>query len=181
MKPFKKILVIGIVSNEDSTLKEQMEDHLTNDLKASGYNAISFTKEFDRTEFSKDMSYDLARQKIMAKGIDAVITISLLSKAREQVYVEEKNTNVIPKDRNSFWNYYQSTMNAINKKGYYVTTTKYFWESNLWDLEKLTMIYSSKTTSFDPLSARKMAHEYGKLILQDLQKNYIITAKPVLP
>ena len=62
----------------------------------------------------------------------------------------------------------------IYENGYYDVSTKYFWESNFYDLETKQLVYSAQTESFDPGSAESLAHEYGKLILSNMVKNQVL-------
>lgn len=55
-----------------------------------------------------------------------------------------------------------------------MTTTRYFWETNLYDLRTGDLLCSVQTESFDPLSVEAMAHEYGKLIVADMVNNDIL-------
>ncbi|HSN08988.1 MAG TPA: hypothetical protein VLS85_08110, partial [Hanamia sp.] len=44
-KNYNKILVVGLMPNNDRELRENMENHLVGDLTTRGYNAISSLKE----------------------------------------------------------------------------------------------------------------------------------------
>ena len=67
----------------------------------------------------------------------------------------------------------------IYTKGYYVFNTKYFWESNLYDLKSNRLLYSAQSQSFDPVSTESLSHEYGKMIVKDMVKNKVITNQKV--
>ena len=62
----------------------------------------------------------------------------------------------------------------IYSPGYYVTATKYFWESNLYEVESQELVYSIQTQSFDPASIGSLANEYGKMIVGNILKNDIL-------
>jgi hypothetical protein len=62
----------------------------------------------------------------------------------------------------------------IYEPGYYSESTKYFWESNLYDLNTKQLIYSVQTESFDPASTQSLAHEYGKLIVNSMIKSQVL-------
>ncbi|HEY8894521.1 MAG TPA: hypothetical protein VIM79_06885, partial [Niastella sp.] len=70
--------------------------------------------------------------------------------------------------------------NRVYGPGYYVTNTKYFWESNLFDVASKELIYSVQTESFDPASSESLAHEYGKLIVKDMVKHQLLTRKELV-
>lgn len=174
---YKKILVVSLATNGDSTLRTQMEEHLVGDLKAIGYNAVSFRHTFDETNF-RGIRYDSARARFQREGIDGVITISLLAKEKESVYVS--NQLPVPEDsyqRTNFWDYYTRLREATGKPGYYVNSTNLFWESNFYDLSTLTLLYHVRSEFFDPTSTQKLAHEYGKKIVSDLQKTSVLSSR----
>ncbi len=171
--PFKKIAVIGIITNEDNSMRQQMEKHMTGDLRELGFNAVAFTETFNDKDFPRDMRYDSARQKLMDAGIDAVITIGLLDKEKEKVFVRDQYQ--MSKEKNSFWYYYQTVLEAVEKnKGHYETITSYYWESNLYDLNNLSMIYSARSEFFEENDIKKMAHRYGKKLVEDMQKQMVL-------
>ena len=56
----------------------------------------------------------------------------------------------------------------------FVTNTKYFWESNFYEMESKELLYSVQTKSFNPVSTESLAHEYGKMIVNNMEKKGII-------
>jgi hypothetical protein len=62
----------------------------------------------------------------------------------------------------------------IYEAGYFVTDTKYFWESNLYDMSDQHLVYSVQTQSFDPASSGNPGHEYGRLIVKNMVKSNIM-------
>ena len=70
--------------------------------------------------------------------------------------------------------------NRVYGPGYYVTDTRYFWESNLFDVASKELIYSVQTESFDPASSETLAHEYGKLIVKDMVKHRVLSRKELI-
>ena len=56
----------------------------------------------------------------------------------------------------------------IYTPGYYEVSTRYFWESNLYDLSGKKLLYTVQSESFDPANASTQGHEYGKLIVSDM-------------
>jgi len=76
---------------------------------------------------------------------------------------------------------YQTALShRIYEKGYYVTDTKYFWESNFYDMKTQQLIYSVHTQSFDPINAASMGHEYGMLIVHNMVKQQVLQQKKML-
>ncbi|THU39539.1 hypothetical protein FAM09_13625 [Niastella caeni] len=179
-KNYNKILVIAISGETDLWTRQKMEDHLAGDLKTRGYDATSSLKEYGAKAF-RDLSEEAVLNKLQNSGFDAVITIVLLDKEKERYYVPG-HIYYSPYMRyyNRFWGYYTTIYDRVYQPGYYVMNTKYFWESNLFDVASKELIYSVQTESFDPSSSENLAHEYGKLIVNDMVKNQVLTKKELV-
>lgn len=166
---YKKILVLGLIKENDLELRKNMEQHLVDDLKSHGYNAISSLEEYGPKMFG-EMDEEKVLRRIRKSGVDAVMTIVLLSKEQEREYIPAKvYYSPYTTYQSHFWGYY-TTMNArIYEHGYYQLNTKYFWESNFYGMgDGKKVLYSVQTKSFNPSTASALAHEYGKLIVKDI-------------
>ena len=179
--PVNKIMVVGLIREADRTMKEQLEEHMINDLKALGYNAVSAYKEYGPKAF-ENMDEKAVLEKLKNSNVDAVITIVLLSKQRERLY---RPAAIIQSPYavhyNRFWGYYSTLSDRIYSPGYYETSTKYFWESNMYCMCDKALLYSSQTQSFNPQSSGTLGHEYGKKIVSDMLKKKILTNRQPMP
>jgi len=174
-KKYKKILVLGLLKETDRSLREKMEEHIVADLKSLGYDAICSCLEYEPKAFS-NMKEEQAIQKLNTGGIDAVLTVVLLNKTKERYYVPGRvNYTPFTIYNRHWWGYYSTMYGRIYEPGYYEVSTKYFWESNFYDLETKQLLYSVQTESFDPGSAQSWAHEYGRLIVNSMVKNQLLT------
>ncbi|MBL0146248.1 MAG: hypothetical protein IPP48_11205 [Chitinophagaceae bacterium] len=165
---FNKILVLGLIHEKDRQMQEKLEQHLVGDLRDIGYTAISAMQEYGPKAF-ENMDEKAALQKIKNSGVDAVITIVLLDKTKERRYVPGRSYAV-----SNFWSYYRARYSRIYEPGYFVTDTKYFWESNFYEMNNQTVLYSAQTKSFSPESAETLGHEYGMLVVKDLVKQKVL-------
>lgn len=169
---YNKILVLGLIRLSDRSIRENMENHMVGDLKSLGYNAVSALQEYGPKAFDK-MDEQSAINKIKDNGIDAVITIVMLDKEKEKSYVPN-NIYYSPFGyyHNYFWGYHTAMYRRIYEPGYYVTNTRYFWESNLYSMADQKLVYSVQTQSFNP--SESIGHEYGQLIINDLVKQQVL-------
>ncbi len=174
-KAYKTILVWGILTEKDSVLRSKMETHLVNDLSGKGYRAFSSMEVYKNRAFKK-LSEKEVVDEFKNTGVDAVITIALLNKEKEQVFVPAGIVNN-GMELNHMEKYYSSVYDRVFKPGYYVTTTNYFWESNFFDVAADKLVYTARTKSFDPSSAERLAHENGMIIVKDMLKKKIIVDK----
>lgn len=169
-----KILVLGLVRDSDRSIRENMEKHLTDDLRGRGYDVVSSHREFGPKTF-EGVSETAAVEQLRNNNIDLVLTVVLLDKERERYYYHGYfYYSPFFYYYNNFWGYQMMMNSRIYQPGYYVTDTRYFWESNLYDLRTGKLVWSVQTQSFDPSSTERMAHDYGEKISENLQMSGII-------
>lgn len=180
VKKYNKILVFALNEEKQTHGRQQMENHLVGDLKNLGYNAVSAMDEYGPKAF-RDMKEEAVVEKLQDSSIDAIITIVLLDKTKERYYVPVSiyYSPYGPYYRH-FWGYYNTMYGRIYTPGYYVTDTRYFWESNLFDVAGKELIYSVQTESFDPASSETLAHEYGQLIVKDMVKKQVLNKQEAM-
>ena len=178
---YNKIMVLGLIREADRSLQEKMENHLVSDLSELGYTAVSSLKEYGPKVFD-NMDEAAAIRKLKNSEIDAVITIVLLDKEKERKYIPG-NMYYSPYNYyyNRFWGYRTALYNRIYEPGYYITNTRYFWESNLYDMSTQKLVYSVQTQSFDPANSESMGHEYGQLIVKNMVKLKVLPNQLTLP
>lgn len=173
-KKYNKVMVLGIIREADRSVRIQMENHLVGDLRDLGYNVFSAYDVYGPKMF-QDLNEQQAMIKLVEDSIDAVVTIVLLDKHRERNYVPGRvmYSPYITYHRR-VWGYYNSMYLRIEEPGYYEETTKYFWESNFYDLGANKLLFSVQTQSFSPSSTDALAHEYGQKIIQSMVKNNVL-------
>ena len=172
--PYKHILVIGVLPETDSVLRARIEGHFSTDLFNLGYKADAAHLQFPPGTFIKG---DTARAEalIRAKGYDAVLTIVLLDKKKEQLYVPGKvdyNTN--PQLHGRFERYITEVSEKIYSPGYFTEETRYIWENNFYDVQKRQLVYSARSRSFALRSTNQLAHSFAALMIDNLVKFQIL-------
>lgn len=173
-KQYGRVMVLGIIRDADRNIRIQMENYLVEDLKALGYNAFSAYQEYGPKMF-QDMTEKEANEKLATDSVNAVLTVVLLDKQKEKYYVPARVVfSPYVRYHNNVWGYYYSMSSRIGEPYYYQVTTKYFWESNFYDLAKNKLLYSVQTQSFEPSSANALAHEYGQKIIQSMGRNKVL-------
>ena len=176
-KSYNRILVIGLLRDADLDLREKMENHLAGDLKMMGYNAVPSLQQYGPTSF-RSMGEEKVIDTLTKSGFDAVLTIVMLDKTKERYYVPSRvYYSPYSYYQGRFWGYYATMYDRIYMPGYYASSTRYFWESNLYDMDAKALLYSVQTESFEPASSESMGHEYGQLIVKDMTSKNILAAK----
>jgi hypothetical protein len=172
-KTYKNVMVWGIIPEKDSTLRRQMENHLVNDLTAKGYHAVSSIDVYKYKAYKKLMVKEII-EEFQSTGVDAVITIVLLKKEKEDRYYPAAVTNQPVNASGTLDRYYSTVYERVFTPGYYISTTNYFWEANLFDVAEDKLNYSVRTRSFDPSTTEALAHENGLKIMKDMLKKKVI-------
>jgi hypothetical protein len=172
-KPYHNIMVWGLLTEKDSSIRHQMETHLVNDLISKGYHAVSSTDVYKAKAYSKLTSAEILAE-FKNTGIDAVITIALLNKEKEEKYYPGGYQNIPANTYGNLDKYSTTIYERVFTPGYYITSTTYFWESSFFELPGAAITYSVRTRSFDPLSTETLAHENGMQIIKDMVKKKLI-------
>lgn len=173
-KAYKKVLVLGLINEPDRTIREKMEEHIVADLKALGYTAVCSCDEFNPKTF-ENLNEQQALDKLSESGIDAVLTVVLLDKTKERYYVPGRvRYSPYYIYQNRFYGYYSTMYARVYSPGYYAEDTKYFWESNFYELGEKHLLYSAQSQSFDPLTAQSLAHEYGQMLVNDMVSKNVL-------
>lgn len=171
-KAYRNIMVWGILTEKDSALRTAIEKHLVNDLLSKGYRAFS-SMDVYRSKAYKRLSSKEILDEFKNSGVDAVITITLLKKENEEMYIPATVVSTAP-PLGQVEKYYSSVYDRIFLPAYYMTTTNYFWESNLFEVAGDKLAYSVRTKSFDPSSTERLAHENGLMIISDMIRKKVI-------
>ena len=176
--PVKRILVMGVGRENDRSVMAEMERHLSDDLRNRGYDAHAALAIYGPHAFDQLTELEAIR-KLQRNDYDAVLTIVLLDKEKERHYVPAQ---VIYSPygfyHSRFWGYRTVLVNRIYEPGYYVTDTKYFWESNLYLLNReQILLFSAQSRSFDPGNASTYGHQYANSIIERLVSEGVLDTK----
>ncbi len=151
----------------DSALRQRMESHVAGDLTDAGVTAVTSFQGFDAFAFL-ETEEKVPTQQFTDKGIDAVLTISLINKTTEGVFLPASLYHLLT---NQYANEYYWLLAPEMQR----VETRYAWESNLYDVTEGTRVFALQSVSFDPASRERMAHEYGKVLTRELFRRKIIS------
>lgn len=166
-------MVWGILPEKDSTVRKHIETHLVNDLIGKGYHAISSLDVYQAKAYQKLSASEIV-DEFRSTGVDAVITLVLLSKEKEDKYYPGGFFNQPVNTYGNLERYSSNMYERVFTPGYYISSTNYFWEANLFEVAEDKLTYSVRTKSFDPASTETLAHENGLKIMKDMLKKKII-------
>lgn len=166
----QKIVVFAIVKPNDSVLRQRVEQHVVGDLEALGYNADAATTLYGQR--LRGLNTTQVYEQLQADTVDAVVTVALLNKQMETVYVEQKPQQGPREDE--FLKYYEDLNKRITGTGYYTDLTTYFWEGKMYDLKVKELVYMSRSETSNPSSIERLGHEYGKQLVKNMVKKGVL-------
>ena len=98
----------------------------------------------------------------------------LLNKEKEDKFYPTGIFNQSVNSNGNLDKYYSTVYEKVFTPGYYISSTNYFWEADLFEVANNDLIYSVRTKSFDPASTDVLAHKNGLIIIKDMLKKKII-------
>jgi len=173
----KKILVIGLFGEKSRNLRQDMEQHMADNLKKLGYNAITSYQEYGPKAFV-NIPEDRAMAIIdsnYANTYDGVIIVSIVDKNSQKRYVPGYYS---PYPYYGYgWGYspFYSPFYSPYTRGYYKTDTHYSFEANFYDLSNKKILYSGQSDVYNPSSPGSLAIDYSRIILKDMRKKNILS------
>lgn len=171
----KKIMVAALLPDRNRELQKSMENKLVNELKSKGIQAISAYELYGPKYLPADEHK--AINKLQQSGVDGFLTVVLLDKNKEKSY-NAGYSQIQPVGYYRNWyGYYRTVYGRVYEPGYYSTQTKYYWESNLYDLAGEKLIYSAQSQSFDPSSISHLASDYSDKLIDDMTKQGLVAKK----
>jgi hypothetical protein len=168
---YNNILVAGIIENENDSLRREIEKNFVIELERLGYHAVSALREFGPKGLAS-LGEEETFIKLCNRGIDAVVTIALIDKAKEINSKSHKTTRYPGKyyyDR--IWNY-KNVQTEFT--GEYPATGDYFWETILFDLAALEPQSTIQTRSFNAADAERRSDELLRHVIQKMRKEKIL-------
>jgi hypothetical protein len=168
---FQRILVVAILRDEDSILRKSIETRLTQSLGQMGYQAISAMDEFGTRGLSEG-GEENTYLKLCNNGIDAVMTVTLVSKTENTSYAKPYST-MYPSQYyyERIWNYRE--MEFI-RTGNYETSSSYMWESVLFDLAELKAVSAVQSHSFKGAKLHTTSERFLDQLVSSLRKQKIL-------
>ena len=170
-RKFEKIMIMGLVNQV--SLRNDVEYEMVDaahkfGLKATNSMAMfppELGKPFDDTERMKGF--------LQERGFDAIITVAIIDiEAPRYVGPEKRYEPLVYYNR--FTNYYHRTEVLVYKPGYFSFNTRYFLETNLYELKVGRLVWSGRSIVFDPQDVERFVPRYSKKLFKELQNTGII-------
>ena len=163
-KPVSDILVIAITGNEDS--RRSFERKFVARLKSAGVEAIS-SEEAIPMPANLELKKEMILSAVNQFENDAVIITRLIDREVKEVYTHGGTA------RGGYYGYYS----RHSAPGYASTSKTYRLETNLYDVKTEKLIWSGQSKTLSKDSKYQIINDVIKVVLNDLQKNKLISPK----
>ena len=147
MPVHNKIMVVGIIKDNNDSLRAEVETALVRNLSELGYNTVSALLQFGPKGLS-NLGEEATYVKLCNNGIDAVLTFALIDELKQTKYPPEKiSDGTSYYYYNRIWNYQKMQADVSGVDSHH---GNYLWESILFDLHTLEPLCVIQTRPFKP-------------------------------
>ncbi|WP_109698602.1 glycoside hydrolase family 18 protein [Chitinophaga deserti] len=175
-KTYHTIFIAAMVHNVGA--KQSIENNLAAAAQNKGYKAIKSGDIFP-PNFTKENvpSKEAILNRVRELGCDAIFTMAVVDKTSETRYVPGSGPYA-PYPAwgwyGSFWGYYNYWYPTMYNPGYYTTDKTYFLESNMYDAQTESLLFSVQSESINPGSIEDFSRSYTKSLVQALERQGLL-------
>ena len=170
-KNVESIMIMGLVNQ--LSLRSDIEFEMADAAHKTGLKPTNSMAMFP-PEFGKPLDdIERIRERLQERGIDAILTVAILDIEAKR-YVGPEKTYVPLVYYDWFTNYYYQTAAVVYKPGYFTFQTRYFLETNLYDVKSGKLLWSGRSYAFDPQDFERFVKKYGKRLFKELHKTDIM-------
>jgi len=171
--PYKSIFILALVQNNQS--KVYFENEMAKLINSRGQKAVKSCDVFTPAFLGSDsLNAEKVVRAVKESGCDAVFIIALLDVKTEETYQPETTYYPTEAYYGSYFRYYGHYYQEVTEPGYYTTEKTYYLETNFYDAESETHLWSVHSDAYNPTSLESMFHDYSKMITAQLKKEGLI-------
>jgi hypothetical protein len=169
-KQYESILVAALTSH--TVAKATVETDLADLLVKDGINVTKGIDLFPPQMINADSDRQKLMHKIRGKGIDAILTVSMIKKQTEMRY-----DGPAPgyEYYQNFWGYYSYWYPSFYNPAYY-SEQVYYIETNLYDAKTEKIMWSAQSRAYDLLDLPTFSKQFAQSIVSKLEQDQAIKA-----
>lgn len=187
-KKYANIGVLAVLKSNDARIN--VENAVTEMLRAKGYpanytwdvwpfaNNLELMKEHG---IEGDKIKEMLQQRVASQKMDALLIITLFDAVKEQRYVPGSglsvgvavNPGMYPVYGYPYYSYYGYAFNTITDPGYYIESSTYFTESNLYDIASEQLIWTGQISTKLESSLETEALKFSEVLISGMIKDNI--------
>lgn len=162
---------MGLANNVNIRL--QLEEEITQAGRANGLTIINGMSHFPPELGRPFDDIEYIKNRLKERNFDAILTITLVdTEAARYVKPEVSYEPLVYYDR--FRNYYQRTAALVYKPGYFSINSKFFLETNLYELNQGKLVWTGRSIAFETYELDNDLRKYSKRLFQKLIEEGVI-------
>ncbi|MEO9966233.1 MAG: hypothetical protein ABJF11_10615 [Reichenbachiella sp.] len=171
---FKNVLAMGLVNNV--TVRSDVENELVYAAQKINLKAANGMSLFPPELGKPFEDIERVKARLREKGYDGILTAALIDiRAERYVPPETSYEPLIYYDR--FRNYYYRTYDLVYRPGYYSASSKYFIETNFYELKEGKLVWSGRSEVFEYGELESFIPTYSRRLFKELMKEGVIATQ----
>jgi len=168
---FNRFLVLGLVNN--TSRRFDVESEMVLAARKVNLDSRKGLRMFPPELGDPFGNMDRVQERLKENGFDAILTVAIINVTAER-YIPPERRYVPTIGYNRFRNYYYTTQTLVYRRGYFVPESRYFLETNLYEVGSGSLIWSGRSSAFNPRDFEQFVPRYAKRLFKDLQNRGII-------
>jgi len=170
-KKFTKIMVMGLAN--DISFRSDLESEVVLAARNFGIQANKSINTFPPELGKPFEDIEKVKSRLRSSGFDGIVTVTLID-IKEERYIEpEMNYEpLVYYDR--FRNYYYRTHALVYQPGYYSSNSKYFIETNFYELAGGKLVWSGRSQVLEGAEVDGYLTVYSKALFKELKLENVI-------
>jgi hypothetical protein len=168
---FNRFLVLGLVNN--TSRRFDVESEMVLAARKVNLNSRKGLRMFPPELGNPFGDMDRLQERLKEMGFDAILTVAIINVTSER-FIPPERRYVPMIGYNRFRNYYYATNALVISRGYFVPESRYFLETNLYEVGSGSLIWSGRSNAFMPQDFDRFLPRYAKRLFKDLQNRGII-------
>lgn len=174
-KGYKKVNSIFIAFlNPNQEDKTTLENELAYWAKQKGVKPIKSYEVFEGVSQSNMPSREEVIKKIKDTGAETIFVMSMRTSDTDPNMVKDNIAGYAVPYTISFYGYYSNVFPLVYDPNYYSSDKVYYMESKLFDAETEELLWSSKSTTYNPQDFEGFVKSYVNTLFRQLEKDGII-------
>lgn len=158
-RKFESVLIMGLINNVN--LRSEVEDEVVYAGVREDLKCVNGMSMFPPELGKPFEDVEKAKERLRKNGFDGVITVALVDVSEERyIPATTEYAPLLFYDR--FGNYFFRTYDLVYKPGYFTRNTKYFIETNFYELGGGKLIWSGRSTIFHPSELGQYLPKYSR-------------------
>ena len=141
------ILVLGLVNN--TSRRFDVESEMVLAARKVNLNSRKGLRMFPPELGNPFGDMDRLQERLKERGFDAILTVAIINVNSER-FIPPERRYVPMIAYNRFRNYYYATHTLVYRRGYFVPESRYFLETNLYEVGSGNLIWSGRSNAFMP-------------------------------